>query len=151
MAIPDSSLMKGASMMTIFCDVSTISTVITGKNGIDLLRKLKHKSHESITHSNLKMFFIPMTKSTLSWILETKVKILNLSPYKSQNDKAKQRKHNVVLSHRQLNDLEVTQLETITLTLAHTKKCIVHSSTSQLYTAQCHTAFETERGKKRNN
>ena len=65
MAIPDSSLMKGASMMTIFCYVGTISTVITGKNGIDLLRKLKHGSHELIT-PNLKMFFIPMTKSTLS-------------------------------------------------------------------------------------
>ena len=57
MAIPDSSLMKGASMMTIFCDVSTISIVITGKNGIDLLRKLKHESHESITPSNLKDIF----------------------------------------------------------------------------------------------
>ena len=66
MAIPDNSSMKGASMMTIFCDVGTISTVITEKNGIDLLRKLKHESHESITPSNLKMFFIPMTRSTLS-------------------------------------------------------------------------------------
>ena len=66
MAIPDSSLMKGASMMTIFCDVGAISTVITGKNGIDLLRKLKHESHEWIIPSNSKMFFIPMTRSTLS-------------------------------------------------------------------------------------
>ena len=63
MAIPDSSSMKGASMMTIFCDVGMISTVVTGKNGIDLLRKLKHESHESITASNSKMLFIPMTKS----------------------------------------------------------------------------------------
>ena len=37
MAIPDNSSMKGASMMTIFCDVGVTSTVITGKNGIDLL------------------------------------------------------------------------------------------------------------------
>ena len=66
MAIPDSSLMKGTSMMTIFCDVSAISIVITGKKGIDLLRKLKHESHELITPSNWKMFFIPMTKSMLS-------------------------------------------------------------------------------------
>ena len=66
MAILDSSLMKGASMMTIFCDVGAISTVDAGKNGIDLLRKLKHESHELITPSNSKMFFIPMTKSTLS-------------------------------------------------------------------------------------
>ena len=40
MAIPDDSSMKGASIMTIFCDFGMISTVITGKNGIDLLRKL---------------------------------------------------------------------------------------------------------------
>ena len=66
MAIPDNSLMKGASMMTIFCDVGVISTVVTGMNGIDLLRKLKHESHELITPSNSKMFFIPITKSTLS-------------------------------------------------------------------------------------
>ena len=66
MAIPDSSLMKGASMMTIFCDVGTISIVDTGKNGIDLLRKLKHESHKLITPSNSKIFFIPMTKSMLS-------------------------------------------------------------------------------------
>ena len=66
MAIPDNSLMKGASMMTIFCDFGAISTANTWKNGIDLLRKLKHGSHESITPSNSKMFFIPMTKSMLS-------------------------------------------------------------------------------------
>ena len=56
MAIPDSSSMKGASMMTIFCDVGAISTLITGKNGIDLLRKLKHESRELITPSSLKLF-----------------------------------------------------------------------------------------------
>ena len=64
MAIPYSSSMKGASMMTIFCDAGAISTVVTGKNGVDLLSKLKHESHESITPSNSKIFFIPMTKST---------------------------------------------------------------------------------------
>ena len=57
MAIPDSSLMKRASMMTIFCDACVISTVDTGKKGIDLLRKLKHESCELITPSNSKMFF----------------------------------------------------------------------------------------------
>ena len=66
MAIPDSSSIKGASMMTISCDVGMTSTVNTWKNGMDLLRKLKHESHESITPSNSKMYFIPMTKSTLS-------------------------------------------------------------------------------------
>ena len=51
MAIPDNSSIKGASMMTIPCDAGVISTVDTGKNGIDLLRKLKHESLESITPS----------------------------------------------------------------------------------------------------
>ena len=80
MAIPYNSSMKGASTMTILCVFGAISTVVTGKNGIDLLRKLKHESHESITPSNSKMFFIPMTKSILSWISDTKVKISNLCP-----------------------------------------------------------------------
>ena len=66
MAIPDNSSIKGASTMTIFCDAGAISTVVTGKNGIDLLRKLKQDSLESITPSSSNMFFIPMTKSTLS-------------------------------------------------------------------------------------
>ena len=65
MAIPDNSSMKGTSTITIFCILGAISTIIIGKNGIDLLRKLKHESHKSITPS-LKIFFIPMTKSTLS-------------------------------------------------------------------------------------
>ena len=65
MAIPDSSSMKGASIITIFCIFGAISTAFTGGNGIDLLRKLKQESHESIT-PNSKIFFIPITKSTLS-------------------------------------------------------------------------------------
>ena len=80
MPIPDNSSTKGASIITVFCVFGTISTVVTGKNGIDLLRKLKHESCKSITTSNSKLFFIPMTRSTLSWILDTKVKILNLCP-----------------------------------------------------------------------
>ena len=66
MAIPDNSSLKAVSTSTIFCDFGAISTVITGKNGIDLLRKLKNESHKSIMPSNSKIFFIPMTKSTLS-------------------------------------------------------------------------------------
>ena len=66
MAIPDSSSKKGASITTIFCILGAISTAVTGKNGIDLLRKLKQDSHESIMPSNSKIFFIPITKSTLS-------------------------------------------------------------------------------------
>ena len=66
MAIPDSSSMKGASITAIFCAFRAISTVVTGKKGIDLLRKLKQESHESIMPSSSKIFFIPMTRSTLS-------------------------------------------------------------------------------------
>ena len=66
MAIPDNSSMKGASTTTIFCIFGVISTAVTGKNGIDLLRELKHDSCESIMPPSLKIFFIPMTKSTLS-------------------------------------------------------------------------------------
>ena len=65
-AIPDSSSMKGGSIITIFCIFGAISTAVTGENGIDLLRKLKQESHESIMPSNSKIFFIPITKSTLS-------------------------------------------------------------------------------------
>ena len=74
MAMPDNSSTKGTSTMTIFCDAGAISTVVVGKNGIDLLRKLKQDSLESITPSSSNIFFIPITKSTLSCILETKVK-----------------------------------------------------------------------------
>ena len=56
-AIPDSSSMKGASTTAIFCDFGKISTVIAGKNGIDLLRKLKHESLELITPCNSKNVF----------------------------------------------------------------------------------------------
>ena len=66
MAIPDSSSTKEASTMTIFCDAGAIYTVVTGENGIDLLRKLKQDSLKSITPSSSNMFFIPITKSTLS-------------------------------------------------------------------------------------
>ena len=46
MAMPDNSSTKGAFTMTIFCDAGAISTVVTGKTGIDLLRKLKQDSLE---------------------------------------------------------------------------------------------------------
>ena len=78
MAMPDDSSTKGASTMTIFCDAGAISTVITGKDGIDLLRKIKQDSLESITPSSSNMFFIPISRSTLSCISDTKVKISNL-------------------------------------------------------------------------
>ena len=49
-----------------------------GKNGIDLLRKIKHDSHEFIIPTNSNMFFTPRTKSTFSWISDINVKISNL-------------------------------------------------------------------------
>ena len=48
MAIPDSSSTKGASITTMFCVLGAISTAVTGKNGIDQLRKLKQDSCESV-------------------------------------------------------------------------------------------------------
>ena len=62
-AIPDSSSMKGPSIITIFCILGPISTAVTGKNGINLLRELKQDSHEPIMPSNSKILFIPITKS----------------------------------------------------------------------------------------
>ena len=59
-------------MITIFCDDGAISTVDIGKNGIDLLRKLKHESCELITPSNSKMFFIPMTSQHYHEFLKPK-------------------------------------------------------------------------------
>ena len=104
MAIPDNSSMKGASIITIFCVFGMISTVITGKNGTDLLRKPKHESLESITPSNSKMFFIPMTKSTLSWISDTKVKNSNLCSCNSINH-WNYKKYTNILSISHLNSL----------------------------------------------
>ena len=65
-AIPNSSSTKGASITTIFCVFGATSTTVTGKNRIDLLRKLKQESHESIMPSSSKIFIIPITKSMLS-------------------------------------------------------------------------------------
>ena len=66
MDIPDNSSMKGASTATIFCVLGAIFTAVTEKNGIDLLRQLKQESHNSIMPSISKIFFIPMTRDTLS-------------------------------------------------------------------------------------
>ena len=55
MAIPDNSSTKGASTMTIFCDAGAISTVV-GKNGIDLLRKLKQDSLDQL-HLQAQIYF----------------------------------------------------------------------------------------------
>ena len=51
-----------------------------GKMGRDLFKKLKQQSHEFITSSNSNTFLIPNTRSTFSWISETRVYISNLCP-----------------------------------------------------------------------
>ena len=45
---------------------------------MDLFKKLRQESHESTTPSNSKIFLIPKTKSTFSWISDTKVNTSNL-------------------------------------------------------------------------
>ena len=45
---------------------------------MDLFKKLRHESHESITPSSSNRFLIPRTRSTFSCISETSVKISNL-------------------------------------------------------------------------
>ena len=64
--IPDISSTNGASTMTNFCSFDLISVFSLGKKGMDLFRKLKQESHESITPSNSNMFLIPKAKSTFS-------------------------------------------------------------------------------------
>ena len=66
MAIPDNSSMKGASTTTIFCVLVQSLLLLLEKIGVDLLRKLKQESHKSIMPSSSKIFFIPVTRSTLS-------------------------------------------------------------------------------------
>ena len=48
------------------------------KNGIDLSRNLNNESFMSTTPSNSNTFFMPITKSTLSYISDTNVNISNL-------------------------------------------------------------------------
>ena len=79
-AIPDISSTNGAITMTNFCFFDLISVLSSGKKEIDLFRKLKQESCESITPSSSNMFLIPKTKSIFSWISETKVKMSNLWP-----------------------------------------------------------------------
>ena len=80
-AIPDISSINGASVMTNLCSFGFISIFPLGKNGMDLYRKLKQESHESITPPSSKIVLIPKTKSTFSCISQTRVKISNLWLY----------------------------------------------------------------------
>ena len=78
MAIPDISSINEASTMISFCSFGFTSTFSLGKKGMDLFKKLRQESHEFTTPSNSKMFLIAKTKSTFSWISDTKVNTSNL-------------------------------------------------------------------------
>ena len=54
--IPDISSTNGASIMTNFCSFGSTTTFFLEKNGIDLFKKLKQESQESITSSSSKIF-----------------------------------------------------------------------------------------------
>ena len=69
-AIPEIFSTNCASTMTSLYSFGLISTFAFGKKGIDLFKKLKQESCESMTPSTFKMFLIPRTKSTFSWISE---------------------------------------------------------------------------------
>ena len=55
-AKPEISSINGASTLTNFCSFGFKIIFSFGNRGIDLFKKLKKHSHESITPSNLNMF-----------------------------------------------------------------------------------------------
>ena len=77
-ANPDISSMKGASTFINLYSFGFNTMHSFRKIGKDLFKKLKQQSHEFITPSNSKIFFIPKTKSTFSCISDTKIYILNV-------------------------------------------------------------------------
>ena len=77
MAIPEISSTNGASTTISFSSFGLTSTFSLGKNSMDLFRKLKQESRESIIPSSSNRFLIPRTRSTFSWISDTKVNISN--------------------------------------------------------------------------
>ena len=77
---PDISSMNGASTFINFHSLGFSTIHSFRKTGRDLFKKLKQQSHEFMTPPNSKIFLKPTTKSTLSWISDTKVYISNLYP-----------------------------------------------------------------------
>ena len=65
-AIPHISSINDASTYINFCCLVFSTIHSFWKMGKGLFRKLKQQSHEFITPSNLKIFLIPRSKSTLS-------------------------------------------------------------------------------------
>ena len=63
MANPNISSMNGASTFINFCSLDFNMMCSLGKNGIDLLKKLKQQSYEFIMPSDSNIFLIPKTKS----------------------------------------------------------------------------------------
>ena len=63
-----------------FCSLGFRMIHSFGKMGRDLFRNLKQQSHEFITPYNSNTFLISNTKSTFSWISDTRVYISNLCP-----------------------------------------------------------------------
>ena len=65
-ASPEISSINGAFTFINLCSLGFKITWFSGNMGMDFLKKLKQKSLEFITPSNLNTFFIPRTKSTFS-------------------------------------------------------------------------------------
>ena len=70
--------MNDASTFINFCSFGFKTICSLEKNGINMLKKLKHDSHEFIIPSNSNILLMPNTKFTFSCISDTNVKILNL-------------------------------------------------------------------------
>ena len=78
MAKLEISSVNGASTFTIFCSPGFIITFSFGNIGNDQFKKLKQHSRELNIPSNSNTFLIPKTRSTFSWISDTKVYTSNL-------------------------------------------------------------------------
>ena len=72
-ANPEISSINGALTFTSFCSSGFNIIFFSGYNGTDLFKNSNQQSLEFMTPSSSKTFFIPKTKSTFSWILDTKV------------------------------------------------------------------------------
>ena len=79
-AKPDISSMNRTFTLINFCSLGFRTMHSFRKMVRDLFRNLKQQSHEFITPSNFKHILIPNTRSTFSWISETRVYISNLCP-----------------------------------------------------------------------
>ena len=72
-ANPEISSINGALTFTNFFSFGFNIISFSGYIGIDLFKNSNQQSLEFMTPSNSKMFFIPRSRSTFSWISDTKV------------------------------------------------------------------------------